>query len=331
MAEKPKIKSLTPEQEARISEFVEKWSRRVEQPTNSEAAREHVLLMYEIAKLPPPKIIVEVASPLAAQFAHWIAEVVDDPVQIRALAEGCANPNTREETVKKCIQLGCKPNLRVYHSFQSYGGCGDYGWVSYYDYIHEVLGVRYGELEMRYLQSMYDAGVYDMLLYNDLAIYCCNPLYIKRSDRVYPRMHSADSPAIAWSDGVELYFWHGVEVPRKYIMEKDSITREDIMGETNAERRRALYEILGAERWAELLGVECIDEDIDDQGRMMRLHRTHEPDPIAEEYLYFLECVCPSTGRVYFLSVPPTLDPVNVWSAKAWLFNEQAIRYVRET
>ena len=159
------IDSLTPEQEARTQEFIDKWTKRLEQPTNPEATVEHIKLMYRIANLPEPTDIIGVASPIAAQYAHWIANYVMDNDEVKRLAEKCANPLTREAGMEECRALGFGDKPREHHSFQDYGGCGDYGWVSYYDYFNQVVGIQYGELQQQYIESIYAAGMYDSLPY----------------------------------------------------------------------------------------------------------------------------------------------------------------------
>ncbi len=137
-------------------------------------------------------------------------------------------------------------------------------------------------------------------------------------------LHHAEHAALRYPDR-EIFAWNGLSIPARYITERDKITREDILEEGNAERRRALLEILGHRRFAELLDVQVIDQSIDRQGRLQTLYKTHEPDSITKEYIFFAEVVCPSTERHYFLCVPPTMRTAQ--EAVAWTFGMSEQEY----
>jgi hypothetical protein len=103
--------------------------------------------------------------------------------------------------------------------------------------------------------------------------------------------------------------------------------------------RRAIFEILGGDRFAELLDLEVIDtatlesktvpsKDYDELRKVMSdnqspfishkqevmLLRSREPDEIADDYISFVRVVCHSTGHVHHLGVPNTFtDAVERW------------------
>lgn len=139
--------------------------------------------------------------------------------------------------------------------------------------------------------------------------------------------HSEEEHAVIYADS-GICAWHGLWVPEHYILEKHSITRKDIIEEKNAERRRALLEILGASKFAELLDVITIEQSIDRKGNLQSLYRTREKDVIAGNYLYFAQVTCPSTRRNYFLSVPPHLRSAQ--EAVAWTFGLPGAEYAPE-
>jgi hypothetical protein len=96
------------------------------------------------------------------------------------------------------------------------------------------------------------------------------------------------------------------------------------MEEKNAEKRRCIMEIVGPEKYSQLLGVEVIDEDIDHQGYSQRLLKSKEKDDLADDFLYFADVTCPSTERRYFIPVP---EFRSIWKAKAWTFQDKPIMY----
>ncbi len=177
--------------------------------------------------------------------------------------------------------------------------------------------------------SLLDSGVYDMLQFKELCIVCAKPEHISRDEE--NRLYSEEGEAIRWRDGFKLWFWHGVAIPGELILYPDKITREDIVKESNAEVRRCYQEILGSERYAEVLGIKEIDSDIDLRGNKMRLMETRDIDKLAGEKIRFADVMCPSTGRKYFLCVP--LEINNVWDAVGWTFgrDKKTYRPVMET
>ena len=76
--------------------------------------------------------------------------------------------------------------------------------------------------------------------------------------------HPSSGPAVKWSDGFSLYYWKRVCVPSYLILNPDEITAEFLNALLNVEVRRAACEILGNERFAELLELVTVDEDQDE-------------------------------------------------------------------
>jgi len=58
-------------------------------------------------------------------------------------------------------------------------------------------------------------------------------------------LHRADGPAIRYRDGNDVYAWHGVVVPERYIT--GALTGADWRAETNSERRQVIIERMGPE------------------------------------------------------------------------------------
>jgi hypothetical protein len=218
--------------------------------------------------------------------------------------------------------LGANLGDKINHTETSYyGNLSDYGWTCFYDFINNELIHDY-KLELwNKWKLLINSNIYDMIQLNGLCIAIAMPCTVNINER--KRLHSENSPAVEWKDGYKVYSWNGMIVPEKWIMDKKSITKNDIISETNAEKRRCLQEILG-KRFAELLGIEIIDSDIDGQGFPMNLYKTIEIDSVANKYIYYLQVICPSTKREYFLCVP---DSKNVWEAKAWTFKNNKIQF----
>jgi hypothetical protein len=141
------------------------------------------------------------------------------------------------------------------------------------------------------------------------------------------RLHCENASAIHWRDNFELFYWNGINVPKKLILTPELITKEEILSLTNAEIRRCYMEKLGAKKYYEIAfgGVNIIDEDIDDCGNKMVLYESKEIDSIINKKVQFIEVICPSTKRIYNI-YPPKQDCTNVWEGKASTFNMEKIQ-----
>lgn len=178
-------------------------------------------------------------------------------------------------------------------------------------------------LKLDFLQKQFsETNIFWCAIFQNKFIYCPLPLVLHLDENNW--LHAENSAAIAW-ENFEIYAWRGVEVERQLILHPENITKETIIKETNAEKRRIIQEKLGSERFAHLLGLKVIDEDYDLQGNLQALYITKEPDAIVGDYLYFAKVSCPSTQRTYFLGVPPGLN--NVWDAVAWTFGKTKESY----
>jgi hypothetical protein len=291
MSETKKLESLTPEQEKIMHETREKWLDRFfscKHRTNHEKATEFINYIYDMAGFKPPKVIFT-DSPQACQ----------------------------EEVFK------LKNGKREPEQFAHYGNVWDYAWVAFYDFFHQIDVVHYDQF-VKYRDLLWESNVYNTIQLEDYCIVSDMPTEIHR-EKVQLRLHNEEGAAIKFADGYSLYYWNGTNVPEKWIMQKDKIDAKDINGESNAEKRRCLMEILGADEYYERLGgVEVIDEDTDAYGKPMTLLRSKQKDKIINDYVYFLRVVDTSTDRVYNI-YPNVRDfpkaKENVWSAKASTFN----------
>lgn len=140
------------------------------------------------------------------------------------------------------------------------------------------------------------------------------------------RLHSSKSPAIEWEDGRGRYFWHGVEVPRVFITNPGELRIDQIINDPNQERTRVMIERFGLERFLRESGAVLVHET--DRGRLWALE--WNPDHPTENGFWdarirAVEVVCPSTGRRYFLRVPPEIATVD--AAVAWTFGMGAADY----
>lgn len=301
------LEKLTPEMESMIPVIRDEWISRAYNPTNINdidegKLQEAINWLYKMGKFRQPKIAI-VDSPKAAQEL--------------------ANRLMREEN---------PDHVDTYYHPSWAFGIMNYSWVAFYDYFTKI-GVVNNDDFNRYCAYTKELPVYDTVQFEELCIVSRMPEFIKSTIYRWQRVpHCADGPAIRFKDGYSVYYWNGTIIPDAWIMDKDSITKDEILKQENAEMRRCLMEILGAKRYYDILtdgnGLTLLDEDIDLQGNPMRLYETTAPDAITNNKVQFLEVIDPSTGRVYNI-YPPKQDATNVWAAKAQTFSDKNL-FVRQ-
>lgn len=111
--------------------------------------------------------------------------------------------------------------------------------------------------------------------------------------------------------------WRGVEIDARIAFSADELTVPEILEEPNAELRRCMVEAIGYERFLDKANPEILDEDTDKGGRRA-LYRVAMGDQAwGVEPLVCVHFSCPSTGRKYFIRVPP--DTPTCHAAVAWM------------
>jgi hypothetical protein len=173
-------------------------------------------------------------------------------------------------------------------------------WPVYYDFCAKV-GVKYAEVQARRLQMWIDvceAGHWWWPMEG----------YVFASERPHTckvdddrRLDCEDGPALAYHDGTEIYAIGGVRLEKWVVMEPAKITLEHIDKEDNAEKRRIMTQRYGVGRYLVDTGAKVIELDqgggLNDQNS-----RVLYEDKRGRKWL---EGTDGSTGRVYFMQVPP--------------------------
>ena len=107
--------------------------------------------------------------------------------------------------------------------------------------------------------------------------------------------------------------WRGVAVTEQIAFRPEEITASAIVAEDNAEIRRVMIDRMGYLRFARDAKARVLDTDRDPGGQRELLRINLEGD----EPLVGLTCFCPSTGKQFFLRVPPTTRSCH--QAAAWI------------
>jgi len=149
----------------------------------------------------------------------------------------------------------------------------------------------------------------------------CNQPTIQKMDAAY-KLHAEDGPALSFSDGFQLYSFHGVRINGSIVDSPTSITVERILHERNVEVRRIMIERFGHARFVKECGAKKIHED--QFGELYRKEfRNQEPLAIVKVKNRTPEP--DGSYRDYFIRVPPTMKTAR--EAVAWTFHMSAKDY----
>ena len=349
-----KLETLTPEQEALIPVVRDEWLNlfRDEGPKrmNRPVVEEGIEWLYGLAGLDKPRLVF-VESPMGCQLApHFFRQMGKDDGLDKINVEDSVMDSVRDsvmdsvghsvgrsvgrsvrdsvwdsvrDSVRRSVRASVGRSVRasVWDSvrrsvikYEPFSWCCfayDSDWAAFYSYWERIDIFKHEGFE-RYIKYL-KATPFMAVLLEGLAVVCEPPQYIQRDGE--GRLHCETGPALEWLDGFKLYFWHGVEVAEDLIMHPERVTREDILSEDNAEKRRCIMEKLEG-RFAELLGLETLNIGVLNGSEVMLL-RTKEKDDIVDDYLYFVRVLCPSTGRMYHLPIPEHSDALD---GLAWTF-----------
>lgn len=225
---------------------------------------------------------------------------IDFEVAVQTLKDFLGEDCERHEFVYVASPSGIPKNAKNI----TYGN-HDVNWVAHYKFFNDNFEIC-PEIETMVPVIENLGWVY----YDDKKIYVCDrPTKIKFDEQ--NRTHSETGPAIEYSDGFAVYIWHGMRVPKEWIMNKESLTEKEFFRHQNAELRRVACEIVGWNKVLDKLSAKVIDEDADPE--IGTLLEVNIPD-IGNER--FLKVLC-GTKREFAMPVPPTVK--TAIEAQAWM------------
>ena len=171
-----------------------------------------------------------------------------------------------------------------------------------------------------YLRS----GAFYVFFFQKVAFVMARPLKINQNER--KQLHSTTEPAILWKDGTEIYSLNGVKFEKEWWEKivNDTMTPDEIFAIDNVEHRRIAYEFMDKSKMKSLKDFKILDEQIDSKGNSMKIISFTVQN--MDEPLKFYNCICPSTGREYFLGT----DEETCIAAKNKSFGLEAIEFVNE-
>ena len=299
--EKSRRWDWTDEHKARVPEWNRRWTDVVTSTVgmtdeDREITRRAVLGLYEAAKLPAPRAIVFVRSPMEGAIvagcaaAWWYLN--DHPVKARdmGIARACqaatrdatwaatraatwdATRDGRPTDLFQC-QLAaalavvgdtdfsrlCVQNATNMYTEGNHAGA----WCSWMSFVRDVVGwshpthEKYRHYELACLHS---GGRF---MHERFCVVCDRPSALRtRIERGVHQLHAEDGPALAWRDGHARWYLAGTVVDEQITLRPETQTVPQIDQDENADRKAVRIERFGWARYLLESGAEIIDHRV---------------------------------------------------------------------
>ncbi|WP_242048276.1 MULTISPECIES: DUF6745 domain-containing protein [Nostocaceae] len=330
------IEKLTPEQEALIPVYREKW-RQIALSTeriDREKAADAVNAVYKILGCDEPQIVF-FDSPYAAlkefivqlekSIFNQEAYIIEEKILVSQRKE------IRFQIISKKLAILLKQEFlsKLRDELDKiFGGIINNRLAQDFDILYEELDISVFDLtyiapeswvvdasfidfcisELNCDLSQQDWLVIQNLIKNcgwifpdeHIAIVCDRPIHIRFDNQ--NRLHAEGEPAIEYADGYSLYSYHGVTLPEKYgKVHPQQWQAQWLLTETNAELRQVLIQGIGYSRICQ--DLQAIELDNWAGYSLLRI----DNDFIDIEPILLLKMTCPSTGFIHVLRVPPNM------------------------
>ena len=250
---------------------------------DEEKAKDAVKWIYDISKIPQPKIIEIVDSPLEAQF---LLNALDrDKVRAKVGAKvwdkvrNKVRDKVRDKVLDKVLdkvrakvgaKVWAKVRAKVWDKVRAkniewFEFCGcffyDFGWVGFYDYFMKIGVLDNTDTDFINYSNLIKNKIWDIIACEDICVIVKAPLKVHFDEK--GRLHNEKTYAVEWCDGTGEYFIEDYAFDDE-LFEKvrdDKISANEIMRLENTEQRRICFRKIGSERILKELNSELISED----------------------------------------------------------------------
>ncbi len=342
MSENPIISELTPEQEALIPVFRDKWLKIAlsTERIDKKKAKKAVTAAYQWFASEAPEIIF-VDSPntalkelcdIGCDYSHFSIRCNLRHPLINYSYERSHNATAIEERTdleREILKVALEQNYNIHTQLEEdldeeeIGIPDEYtlGTIQtdfliaeccFYDFCISVLKLPHNQQKWKVFQKLvkYCGWVFD---YNNICIVSNRPTSLSFDHQ--NNLHADGKPAIEYADNFKVYAHHGVWLPEKYGKIPSSQWKSQwLLSEQNAELRRVLIQAIGYNRICEELGAIELDSykeytllKIDNYTEINSQNYQNPPEP-----MHLLKMTCPSTGFIHFLRTPPNITSARI-------------------
>lgn len=187
------------------------------------------------------------------------------------------------------------------------------GWPAFISFFRQVVKLDLDEFE-KWQHYEFLATLGPRMVHEQFAVFSDRFLAFRIDEEERP--HADGEPSHEWRDGWELYYWHGVLMPKRFIVaDPAEITAAEIMAERNTEVRRAVLERVGRDRLLDHPSCRLVQRTA--KGALWQIDLNDDEGRPAK----LLDLTCPSTGRRYVERQPPQVKTVE--EALLWRMGEE--------
>ena len=132
------------------------------------------------------------------------------------------------------------------------------GWTAFISFFRHIAKLNIDYSKWQHYETLAELSG-PRYMHKKFCIVSDRPKTLLVNERNQP--HCETGPFCEWIDGTKLFSLNGVRVPAWVVLTpKNKITKEQIIGEKNADIRREIIRKIGNERLAELLDYKVIDK-----------------------------------------------------------------------
>ncbi|MBF0651686.1 hypothetical protein IR083_22975, partial [Dysgonomonas sp. GY75] len=204
--------------------------------------------------------------------------------------------------------------------YSSYIGVNNFGWVSFYDFFERIKVLD--NFKFRNYKKIIKSGAFNAYEYENYVFAIQPPTSISRDNR--DRLHSVNDASVKFKDGSEYYFIHGVSIKEEMFNKliNNEYTFESFVKEGNEEMKAAVLSFIEEKNGSEALfrfisaNIKEVDSYTDKKedkylkgttgGMNVGVYSLFKGRINNNIDLAFVRCYCPSTDRMFFLSVNPS-------------------------
>ena len=305
------ITKLTPEQEAQIPVFIDKWIKQASMPMNHKKAIEYTKKLYKKMGQEEPLIIFGFSPLNTALLCSLFFCLVKDKKLFNQL-----DSQLRSQLYS---QFYSQLDSQLYSQLKDinqnwYLGLWWLVWCGWYEY-GKFIGVDFTKKSYD-LFINFNSEVHFIIPYKGVAFISEKPVEIKWRNS---RLHNDTGMAVRYSDNYGLWCLSGVKVPDWLVTTPaEKIDPKLALKETNVDVQREIIRKVGAERMLKSCDAKTLDDWNDpNTGYNYKLMTMEIGDRIRRKYLYFEHASM--KGVWYAKPVPPEVN--NALQARAWILS----------